>query len=651
MIGSTLGPYRILEQIGLGGMATVYKAYQPGMDRLVALKILPAHYANTPRFVQRFQQEARIIAKLEHRNIIPIYDFGSHDGTTYLAMRYLQAGTVKDILAQGTLPLIDVAKLIADVAAALEYAHAQGIIHRDVKPSNILVDKQGNAYLTDFGIAKVLEATQEFTGSAALGTPTYMAPEQTLGKPVTAQTDVYSLGVMLYEMVTGRPPFEADTPMATAIMHVHEPLPLPRKIKPDLPEAVELVILKALAKDPKDRYQTAGDLAKAFEAAIGDTASVGMQRIPRRLIELSSKAAAGKASEEVTRDVLEEVKGFDSKERGKKLRRYVPFAVGGVVIVILVGTLLWLSGQARQAQASVKATSVRVAEIATRTASVPTRTPGPTNTIDLFAAATEQRQATQAEETIIRATRNANLTVTAATKYALQTIIALTPSNTPTITRTPTATATATVTRTPGPTLTPSATFSGATSVTGIVRWNGQPLAGIGLALLRKGACGPTASTSADIVASGRSNETGQYSIGGVAPGDYDFGVNWRDLYVPGYESFCYAEANVPSGGLQRNVDIARTDLAVSSPQQGAVTGLRPTITWQAYPDASYYRIEIYTYPPYVSVLSTRVTSATSYTLQFDLTSGTSYNGRVEAISGSGFTIAQAYFDFRAQGP
>ncbi len=299
LLGSTLGPYQILEQIGLGGMATVYKAYQPGMNRLVALKVLPEHYARDPRFVKRFEREAQVVAKLEHRNIIPIYDYGSHNDITYLAMRYLQAGTVKDILAHGALSLNDVAKLLSDIASALDYAHSQGIIHRDVKPSNVLVDKQGNAYLTDFGIAKVLEGTADFTGSSVLGTPAYMAPEQTLGKPATAQSDIYSLGVMLYEMVVGKPPFEADTPMAIALMHVHEPLPLPRKIKEDIPEAVELIILKALAKDPKDRFSSANDLARAFSSALGAESLF----IPSRLVELASGAAEGKGSEEVTYDV------------------------------------------------------------------------------------------------------------------------------------------------------------------------------------------------------------------------------------------------------------------------------------------------------------------------------------------------------------
>ncbi len=399
LLGSTLGPYQILEQIGLGGMATVYKAYQPGMNRLVALKVLPEHYARDPRFVKRFEREAQVVAKLEHRNIIPIYDYGSHDNITYLAMRYLQAGTVKDILAHGALPLNDVAKLLSDISSALDYAHSQGIIHRDVKPSNVLVDKQGNAYLTDFGIAKVLEGTADFTGSSVLGTPTYMAPEQTLGKPATAQSDIYSLGVMLYEMVVGKPPFEADTPMAIALMHVHEPLPLPRKIKEEIPEAVELVILKALAKNPKDRFQTANELAQAFTSAI----SAESVSTSSRLIELASGAAEGKGSEEVTYDIREEVKRKERTEKRKKVMRFVPFAVGGIVVIGLIGVIAFLNSQI----AAIRALPFIAFSLPQ------TSTPRPTATIDINAAATLQMAATQ-------------------------TVIALTPTQTPTIVPTPT---------------------------------------------------------------------------------------------------------------------------------------------------------------------------------------------------------------------
>ncbi len=379
-LGSTLGPYQILEQIGLGGMATVYKAYQPGMNRIVALKVLPEHYAHDPRFVKRFEREAQVVAKLEHSNIIPIYDYGSHNNITYLAMRYLQAGTVKDILAHGALPLADVAKLLSDISSALDYAHSQGIIHRDVKPSNILVDKQGNAYLTDFGIAKVLEGTADFTGSSVLGTPAYMAPEQTLGKPGTAQSDIYSLGVMLYEMVVGKPPFEADTPMAIALMHVHEPLPLPRRIKDDIPEAVELIILKVLAKNPKDRFQTANELARAFASAIGAETAIATSR----LLELASGAAEGKGSEEVTYDVKEELKKRERTETRKRALRLAPIVGGGLGVVALIGAAIFLSSQITTIQNAQSTAMAAIVNIQ----SPRTPTPRATATIDINAAAT-----------------------------------------------------------------------------------------------------------------------------------------------------------------------------------------------------------------------------------------------------------------------
>ncbi|MBI3242435.1 MAG: serine/threonine protein kinase [Chloroflexi bacterium] len=417
LIGTTLGSYRVLEQIGLGGMATVYKAYQPGVDRLVALKILPSHYAQDPLFVQRFEREARVIASLEHPGIIPIYDFGAQDGVSYLVMRYLQAGTVKDILGRGRLPLADAAKLISEIAAALDYAHSQGIIHRDVKPSNILVDKQGNAYLTDFGIAKVLEGTSELTGSAMLGTPAYMAPEQTLSKPVTPQTDVYSLGVMLYEMATGKPPFEAETPLAVALMHINESLPLPRQVNPELPEAVELVILKALAKDPADRYQSAGELAQAFTTA---TNASEAEAAPTHLIKLAEEAAEGKGEEHVTHAVRAEVRRQESTERRQRLMQWLPIAAGVVVVVALIAGLAFSFRQTNATQARTGQTATAGAQVAlnmTALANRPTRTPAPTSTLDLAAGATLLAAQTQTQQVIAQTTQSAQETLIASTPY------------------------------------------------------------------------------------------------------------------------------------------------------------------------------------------------------------------------------------------
>src|SRR5262245_11106747 len=192
LVGQNLGPYRILEQIGLGGMATVYKAYHAAMDRYVAIKVLPQHLARDPEFRLRFQREARTIARLEHRYILPVHDFGEDDGIPYLVMRYTDSGDLSDLIATQTLTIARAAWLISHVAEALAYAHRLGVIHRDVKPANVLLGRDGDVLLTDFGIAKIYEETLQLTGEGMMiGTPAYMAPEQLQGQTVDARSDIY----------------------------------------------------------------------------------------------------------------------------------------------------------------------------------------------------------------------------------------------------------------------------------------------------------------------------------------------------------------------------------------------------------------------------------------------------------------------------
>lgn len=281
--GKQLGQYRLVAPLGEGGMAFVYKAYHPSMERYVAIKILPRHYAAEPDFIHRFKQEARIIANLEHPNILPVYDYGEADGYTYIVMRYIEGGKTLTNLMQGQpLPLAQMLNLLSKIAAALDYAHSRGVVHRDVKPSNVLIDQQGNILLSDFGLAKVFASSSRFTVSGAfLGTPAYASPEQCLGRSdLDGRSDVYSLGVILYEMATGRPPFDAETPMAVAVKHINDPLPLPRKLNPALPESLERVILKALAKQPGDRYQTAGEMARALTEIIAESGQESTLDIP-----------------------------------------------------------------------------------------------------------------------------------------------------------------------------------------------------------------------------------------------------------------------------------------------------------------------------------------------------------------------------------
>jgi len=278
LTGKQLGKYQIVAALGEGGMAAVYKAYQAGMDRYVALKILPRHFAGDPEFVGRFEQEAKLIAKLQHVHVLPVYDFGEEDGYTYIVMPYIETGTLDDLLHGEALPLEQIRKVIKQVGEALSYAHSSGLVHRDVKPSNVLIDDQGNCLLTDFGVAKMVEGTSKFTRTGAIiGTPEYMSPEQILGKKLDGRSDIYSLGIVLYEMATGRPPFRAETPPAVFVKHLHDPLPLPRTWNPDLPEAVEKVILKALAREPDDRYAGATELVQALEKALSPEARAKTQ--------------------------------------------------------------------------------------------------------------------------------------------------------------------------------------------------------------------------------------------------------------------------------------------------------------------------------------------------------------------------------------
>jgi serine/threonine protein kinase/tetratricopeptide (TPR) repeat protein len=324
MTGRTFGKYRLTERLGRGGMAEVYRAYQPNLERDVAVKVMHGYLAEDEGFVGRFKREAKAVAALRHPHIVQVYDFDVEDDTYYMIMEYIGGETLKQRLerfrAEGKqMPLQEVAQIFRALCNALDYAHAQGRVHRDIKPANIMFDGE-RLVLTDFGIASIVGATRYTASGAMIGTPAYMSPEQGQGEAGDVRSDVYSLGVILYEMVTGQVPYDADTPLAIVLKHLNEPLPLPRQVNADLPSAVERVILKALAKSPDDRYQSAGALADALEAAV--ERAVVLTEMPPAPLEPAVETPAPRPA--------------------PKWRPWVLVGVAGLIVVGLIAAVLFV---------------------------------------------------------------------------------------------------------------------------------------------------------------------------------------------------------------------------------------------------------------------------------------------------------------------
>ncbi|NDJ60414.1 MAG: protein kinase [Chloroflexi bacterium] len=275
LIGRQLGKYQITNLIGQGGMATVYRGYQLEVERYVAIKVLPPHPGQSDSFAERFQQEARTVARLQHPHIVPLYDYGDEDGILYLVMAYIEGGSLNDRIQQGPLPHDDINAMLRQVADALDYAHRQGIIHRDIKPDNILLDGEGHALITDFGIAKLAESNTRMTATGGVvGTPAYLSPEQGQGLPVSPASDIYSLGIVVYEMLTGEQPYQADTMMQVLLQHINGPVPSLRAAHSDFTPALDEALQRALSKRPEDRYPSARAFADTIRTALGQQPAV-----------------------------------------------------------------------------------------------------------------------------------------------------------------------------------------------------------------------------------------------------------------------------------------------------------------------------------------------------------------------------------------
>ncbi|TES91312.1 MAG: serine/threonine protein kinase, partial [Anaerolineales bacterium] len=269
--GEQVGPYRIMEKLGRGGMATVFKAYHANLDRYVAIKVLHPAFMEDPNFLARFEREAKVVAMLEHPHIIPVYDFAENEGRTYLVMKFVEGETLKASLNKKPLTPEEGVQVIEAMGEALSYAHREGILHRDVKPSNVMMADDGKIFLTDFGLARIASAGESTLSSdMMIGTPQYISPEQAMGKrDLDEGTDIYSFGVLIYELVVGQVPFISDTPFSIIHDHIYTPLPLPRSVNPNVPEVIERLLLKALTKEREHRFKTIDEMVAAFKLAIG----------------------------------------------------------------------------------------------------------------------------------------------------------------------------------------------------------------------------------------------------------------------------------------------------------------------------------------------------------------------------------------------
>jgi len=391
-------------------MAEVYKGHQENLDRDVAIKMMHAFLAEQDDFIVRFRREAKAMAALSHPNIVGVYDFDTYDENTYyLVMEYISGGTLKELLEglaakNGRLPLEKAVNIIIQVGEALAYAHARNMIHRDIKPANIMIDDTGKAVLTDFGIVKLMggDKNVDHTATGAMvGTPSYMSPEQALGKGSDGRGDIYALGIMLFQMTTGQLPFSADTPLAVVLKHVNQQMPLPVTINPDLPQDIQDIVLRATEKNPDYRYQTANDMVAALRAADLHGAPATIVAVGGGLTS-AGLTVAGETEVGVGAEALQQtmaspppVQPQPPAEMPKK-RKPIGLIIGGIfLLLLLIGGGSWLAFGRGGDEDVIEATAIAEEETSTPTeTAVPDATPDVPQTVAAAVQQTEEAMPT-----------------------------------------------------------------------------------------------------------------------------------------------------------------------------------------------------------------------------------------------------------------
>jgi serine/threonine-protein kinase len=356
LVGTTLDSYRLVDQIGQGGMSTVYRAVDTRTQQEVAVKALAPTISSDKRFVRRFRREAGLLFRLRHPNIVPVTDYGEAKGVVYLVMPLVLGDTLHDRLTQQKLSVPDLSRWIGQVSDALQFAHDQGVIHRDIKPANVMISRTGNALLTDFGLARLVEGSHSLTGSMLMGTPAYVSPEQGRGQLLDARSDQYALGVILYQIAAGRLPFEGDSPMGTVLMHIQEPLPPLRRFNKDASPALERVIGKAMAKDPEERFPNVAALYAAYQTAL-----------------MGGGEAEGQATQVIPAPRREAVGRVHSPRRSGSRLGWALIGVLGVAVLGLGAAVAWpaLKGNASEAISPPSVTAPAAAPVTAPVAAVP----------------------------------------------------------------------------------------------------------------------------------------------------------------------------------------------------------------------------------------------------------------------------------------
>lgn len=450
--GQKLGQYELRERLGRGGMADVYKAYQPGLDRFVAIKVMLGHLATDQEFIERFRREARAVAQLRHAHIVNVFDFGIERDIYYMVMEFIRGENLKNYIGHqpAGLPLDEALRIASQIADALDYAHQAGMIHRDVKPANILFtdDRHQHAILTDFGIAHILSQPGLTATGAMVGTPAYLSPEVASGRSVDERADIYGLGIILYEMLTGRVPYEADTPMAIIMKHVNAPLPSPAEYGRELPHTVEAVILKAMMKDPADRYQTAAEMKVAIDRArdsLAETARSSREDLTEKIPARTRATPPGQAAQPMDDSATTLLPAEPAK---RSILPWAAVGAGGVAIALVALLLLSGGGGQPPVESTLTAAPTQIAAAEVTETVEPSAVPATETT-----APTENPPTATATETATEApTETATATVTETPTTSA------TPTLTATLTHTATATQTATATHTATPAPSPTST-------------------------------------------------------------------------------------------------------------------------------------------------------------------------------------------------